>query len=165
MKDNQKTDSLAIDALPFKSSKSDNPDPVLPKDSLSIRGKWFADSQNRICMLRGVNLSGNCKNPATPDLPSHEAREFYSGHRYVSFVGRPFPLGEADEHFLRLKSWGFGFLRFQITWEAIEHEGPGIVDEKYLDYVAEILRKAKLYGFKCFVDPHQDVVSSSFDFI
>ena len=37
----------------------------------------------------------------------------------VSFVGRPFPLDEADEHFKRLRAWGLTFLRFLVTWEVI----------------------------------------------
>jgi hypothetical protein len=42
----------------------------------------------------------------------------------LSFVGRPFPLSEADEHFGRLRRWGFNFLRWNVAWEALEHEGP-----------------------------------------
>jgi hypothetical protein len=85
------------------------------------RGAFF-DSLGRTCWLRGVNLSGNAKLPAIPCIPSHEPNHFLSDN--VSFVGRPFPLSEADEHFSRLKKWGFTFLRFNIAWEALEHEGP-----------------------------------------
>lgn len=35
----------------------------------------------------------------------------------------------------------------------------GIYDEEYLDYIVEILKIAKSYGFSCFIDPHQDVWS------
>jgi hypothetical protein len=77
----------------------------------------------------------------------------------VSFVGRPFPLEEADEHFSRLKHWGFTFLRFLITWEAIEHSGPGIYDLEYLEYLEAVIRKAGEHGFRLFIDPHQDVWS------
>jgi hypothetical protein len=74
-------------------------------------------------MLRGVNVSGSTKLPARPNIPSHVSDGFFDT-KNVSFVGRPFPLAEADEHFARLRRWGFNFLRFIVTWEAIEHAGP-----------------------------------------
>jgi hypothetical protein len=77
----------------------------------------------------------------------------------VSFVDRPFPLEEADEHFTRLRSWGFTFLRFTVTWEAIEHAGPGTYDTAYLDYLEAVVRKADEHGIWLYIDPHQDVWS------
>jgi len=118
----------------------------------------FYDDSSRILVLRGVNLGGSSKVPFTPDGASWNRNEFYN-HCEVSFVGRPFPLEEADEHFRRLKHWGFNFLRFLITWEAIEHVGPGQYDEAYLDYIHAILKKAAEYGLDVFIDPHQDVWS------
>ena len=38
----------------------------------------------------------------------------------------------------------------------------GIMDEDYIDYLIALLLKLKEYDFKCFIDPHQDVVSSNF---
>ena len=81
-----------------------------------------------------------------------------------------------------MKSWGFLFLRFLISWEAIEHGGPyvtsaprlaplsvspgraprrltryrGIYDDEYIDYVVDVLTVAQRHGFKVFLDPHQD---------
>jgi hypothetical protein len=77
----------------------------------------------------------------------------------VSFTGRPFPLEEADAHFERLAAAGFTFLRLVITWEALEHQGPGIYDEAYLAYLRKILRAAEKWGISVFIDPHQDVWS------
>ncbi|KAJ3086571.1 hypothetical protein HK102_012891 [Quaeritorhiza haematococci] len=126
---------------------------------LQVDGIWFRDSKGRAVMLRGVNLSGATKLPQTPFVPSHQLDKFFESEYTVSFVGRPFPLNEADEHFARLRHWGFNFLRFNVTWEALEHAGPGQYDTEYMDYVVAVLRKAKEYGFKCFIDPHQDVWS------
>ncbi len=71
---------------------------------------------------------------------NHTPEAFPDDHRSVTFVGRPFPLEEAHEHFSRLRRWGLTFctylyarflaclqyskVRFLVTWEAIEHDGP-----------------------------------------
>jgi hypothetical protein len=126
---------------------------------INANGRFFTTKDcGRTILLRGVNLSGNVKQPFIPYQPSHEAKNFYQATN-ISFVGRPFPLEEADVHFKRLRHWGFNFLRFNITWEALEHKGPGIYDQEYIKYVIKILKKAKIYGFKVFIDPHQDVWS------
>jgi len=127
-------------------------------NNLTISGDRFVDQSGRTVMLRGVNLGGSSKVPAQPNGATFN-REGFFDHKAVSFVGRPFPLQEADEHFKRLKSWGFNFLRFLITWEAIEHAGPGQYDEQYLDYLTRVAKKAGEYGFNLFIDPHEDVWS------
>jgi hypothetical protein len=124
---------------------------------LDIKGRWFVDESGRRVILRGVNLGGDCKVP-WPDGGTEHPSDF-SDHRTVSFVGRPFPLGEADEHLARLKHWGFNCLRLLTTWEAVEHAGPGQYDEAYLDYFAEVSRRAGKFGLYVFVDFHQDVWS------
>jgi len=121
-------------------------------------GPWFKDEHGRTLILRGVNLGGSSKVPATPDGATHIRQGFFN-HRDVSFVGRPFPLAQADEHFARLRKWGFTFLRFLVTWEAIEHAGPGDYDEYYLDYLVQVVEAAARHGIDLFIDPHQDVWS------
>jgi len=125
---------------------------------ITTSGPWFTDEHGRTLILRGVNLGGSSKVPFTPDGASY-IRDGFLNHRAVSFVGRPFPLAEADEHFDRLARWGFTFLRFLITWEAIEHGGPDRYDQAYLDYVRAIVEKAGQHGLSLFIDPHQDVWS------
>ncbi len=128
----------------------------LPK--LRIRGNRFTDIHGRTVILRGVNLGGDSKVPAHPDESTHLYTDF-SGHRDVSFVGRPFPLAEAEEHFARLRAWGFNVIRLIVTWEAIEHAGPGEYDREYLGYLAEICRMAGQFGLYVFIDFHQDAWS------
>lgn len=136
---------------------------VIAFDSISknitIEGDWFKDGSGRVMNLRGINLGASCKLPFTPRLASHVKEGFFESAKTVSFIGRPFPLEEADIHFRRLKSWGFQLVRLLVSWEAIEHEGPGLYDQPYLDYIYQIARKANKYGINLFIDPHQDVWS------
>jgi hypothetical protein len=129
----------------------------VPADRIVVEGDCFRDAVGRQVMLRGVNLGGDCKVPYPGGGTNHPTD--FSDHREVSFIGRPFPLAEADEHFARLRRWGFNCLRLLTTWEAVEHAGPGQYDEAYLDYFAEICRKAGEHELHLFVDFHQDVWS------
>ncbi|CDO77352.1 Glycoside Hydrolase Family 5 protein [Trametes cinnabarina] len=102
---------------------------------------------------------------AVPDDPEHESPvnhdhdSFPANHADVTFVGRPFPLHEAPDHLARLRRWGLTFIRFLITWEAVEHIGPGQYDMEYLDYVRQLLSMLPQYGIVAFVALHQDVWS------
>lgn len=121
-------------------------------------GQWVKDEAGRTLLLRGVNLSGSAKVPQTPLGASH-LRSSHLTPELASFVGRPLPLAEADEHFARLRAFGHFFVRLVVTWEAIEHAGPGQYDRAYLDYLRALIEKAARYELKIFVDPHQDVWS------
>ena len=112
------------------------------------KGSYIIDNEGRTLILRGVNLGGSSKIPAAPGKPAS-----------VSFVGRPFPLEEADEHFGNLAKWGLTFIRLIVTWEALEHAGPGVYDEAYLDYLEKLLFAAEKRGISVLMDPHQDVWS------
>jgi len=124
----------------------------------STRDGWIVDREGRRALLRGVNLGGSTKVPFRPDGSTHLGVDFATW-RDVSFVGRPFPLEDADRHLARIASWGFGVLRLLTTWEAIEHAGPGVYDEAYLDYFRAVAQKAGEHGLLVFVDPHHDVWS------
>ncbi|KAK3616225.1 hypothetical protein LTR56_023400 [Elasticomyces elasticus] len=125
---------------------------------LRIDGATFRDPQNREIYLHGLNVAGDTKFPAHPDVPSHIKERFFEGDT-VSFVDRPFSLAEAHTHFTRLKKWGYNTLRYVFTWECLEHAGPGKYDEEFIDHTIAVLRVAKEYGFYVFMDPHQDVWS------
>ncbi|MDB5477098.1 MAG: hypothetical protein JWP49_2609 [Phenylobacterium sp.] len=129
----------------------------MPPSPLRVLADRFIDAEGRDVLLRGVNLGGDSKTP-WPDGGTDHPSDF-ADHRVVSFVGRPFPLGEAEEHFSRLRAWGFNCVRLLTTWEAVEHAGPGVYDAAYLDYFAEIARLAGDFGLYVVVDFHQDAWS------
>jgi hypothetical protein len=128
---------------------------------LRIDGHRFRDAEDREVTLHGINCAADAKFPKTPDQPSHVADKFFDGDD-VSFVGRPFSVEDAAEHFARLRGWGYNTIRYIFTWEAIEHAGPGKYDEEWIQHTIAVLRKAKEFGFYIFMDPHQDVVSRAF---
>ena len=125
---------------------------------LWLDGRSFRDRHGRAVALRGVNLGGDCKVPASPDgrtfLPSD-----FADHRTVDFVGRPAPLDEIDGHLDRIVHWGFNCLRLLTTWEAVEHAGPRLYDQRYLDFYAEVCRRSAARGLHVVVDFHQDAWS------
>ena len=125
---------------------------------LRIEGQRFRDTKNREVTLRGINVAGDAKFPASPNVNSHTSDQFFEGDN-VSFVGRPFSVAEAHTHFTRLRRWGYNTIRYIFTWEAIEHAGPRKYDEDWIQHTIQILRLAKNYGFYIFMDPHQDVWS------
>lgn len=127
---------------------------------LSINDGHFVDQHGRTALLRGVNLGGSSKLPfGYGHTDDQDMSAFFDGATSVSFVGRPFPLNEADVHLGRLQRWGFTFLRFIVTWEAIEHAGPGQIDHDYLRYIRAVVEKAAEYNMHVYIDPHQDVWS------
>jgi len=125
---------------------------------MHIKNNFILDEENRVLILRGVNLGGDSKCPYGP-AGSETDPAFLDRRNNVSFVGRPFPVEEAESRFEQLKKAGMTFLRLIITWEAIEHEGPGIYDEAYLAYLRKILLAAEQKEISVFIDPHQDVWS------
>lgn len=125
-------------------------------DGLTVDGGRLLDARGRVALPRGVSLGGLSKVPRLPDGATHRGGAAFYQHRAVSFVGRPCDLGELDEHLARLRTWGFTLLRLLVTWEAVEHSGPGEYDEEYLAYLQAVCTRAHDYGFVIIVDPHQD---------
>ena len=118
-------------------------------------GKWLTASstssqpeQQQRVQFRGINL------PAKTPLKS---ASIGTGKNTISFIDRPFPLIDAPSHFKRLSNYGFNLVRLTITWEAVMHDGPGIIDRVYLQYLSELVDVACANGIYVLIDPHQDV--------
>ncbi|VDB96887.1 unnamed protein product, partial [Peniophora sp. CBMAI 1063] len=132
-----------------------------PPSMLHTLNGHFVDSSGRTVILRGVNLSGSSKAPVGMQSQTLDGFWEDAQDRGVDFVGRPLDLedGSADVHLARLKGWGFNCLRYPVVWEALEHDGPGKYDYEFMDYTIRVLRKCHEYGFKIYMDPHQDAWS------
>lgn len=124
---------------------------------VDVEGTRFVDTYGRQVILRGVNLGGDSKLPY-PDGGTDHPGDF-ADHTAVSFVGRPFPAEETDEHLGRIAGWGFNTLRLLVTWEAVEHAGPGQYDEAFIESIGRICERAADFNLVVFVDFHQDVWS------
>jgi hypothetical protein len=125
---------------------------------MKITDNRLIDKEGRTLILRGVNLGGGSKTPFGPPGWGLDP-DSLKNPESASFTGKPFPLEEAESHFERLCRAGLNFLRLIVTWEALEHSGPGLYDEEFLAYLRKILLAAEKWGISVFIDPHQDVWS------
>ncbi|MCX7943951.1 MAG: cellulase family glycosylhydrolase [Deltaproteobacteria bacterium] len=114
---------------------------------------YFRDAYNRYVYFNGINVGGTNKLPVRP-IPSADPRG-----QPVTFVGRPFPLSDADKWFSMLRDLGFNSIRLVINWEAVEHEGPGKFDYEFLNYIREIVKKANEYNIYVLVNFHENLFS------
>lgn len=140
------------------------PTPLATKPLVVDRNGQFREKDTgRVFRMHGVNFASNTKMPEEPCQNSNMDPEhcgFYERADTVTFVGKPFPLNEGYQHLSRIKQCGFNTIRFVTTWEAIEHEGPGIYDLEYADYLVGFLKLIdEVGGLYVFIDPHQDVWS------
>ncbi|ORY72229.1 glycoside hydrolase superfamily [Leucosporidium creatinivorum] len=141
---------------PTHSPVTGNP---VPPHYIHSSSPHFTLTDGRTLLLRGINLASSAKTPRGQPGAQLEGFWEHAIDGKMSFVGRVLELDEADEHLERLKGWGFNSLRYVVTWESIEHEGPGKYDQEYLDYTVKLLRKCKEHGFLVYIDPHQDLWS------
>ncbi|CAD7956297.1 unnamed protein product [Amoebophrya sp. A120] len=104
-----------------------------------------------------IGTAGTAAALASPSSPARP--QGAQNPNKISFVNRPFPLSEADDHFRRLLALGFTFFRLCITWEAVEPNESGVYDEEYLEYLEKLVSRARDFGISVFIDFHQDVWS------
>jgi len=106
---------------------------------------YLRDGWGRYVYLRGVNVSGSTKVP-TSENP-------------ISYVGKPFPLTDAQKYFQTISDLGFNSIRLLINWEGIEPYERGLYDEDYLEYIRRIVEIAGDYNIYVLLDMHQDAWS------
>lgn len=114
----------------------------------------FQDA-GRTVLLRGVNLA-DAKFP--PGQPTYRLDSLDNAAK-CSYVGAPLRLEEAPAHLQKLRYLGFNVLRIPVVWEALEHEGPGIYDDEFIEYVRQLVQICVDHGFKVMINPHQDLWS------
>ncbi|CUS21914.1 LAQU0S04e03708g1_1 [Lachancea quebecensis] len=134
---------------------------MLDKIHVSRSGE-FTDSEGKQIQLRGVNLDPTVKYPSVPHSTSHSplSQPFFDDASKASFVNHPVHLDEVEQHIRNLKELGYNAIRYPFTWESLEHEGPGIYDNEYIDYTIKVLKKIyEVGGIYVYLDPHQDVWS------
>ena len=115
---------------------------------INQRKTLFNDENDHLNNFSSLN---NEKKTNFTQLSAKERRleklkEFYNyKDGKISFVNRPFPLNEADEHFARISTWGLNLIRLCITWEAVEPSSPSVYDFDYLNYLLSLVRKVFIY--------------------
>ena len=103
---------------------------------LHADGLWIKDQDNRVMILRGINVGGDAKLP--PFLPFDTE-------------------ASADQ----IAGWGMNLVRYLVTWEGIEPE-KGVYSEEYLDEVEKRVNWLTDRGIFVFIDFHQDLFARRF---
>ncbi len=121
---------------------------------------YIKDGHGRYVYFHGLNVSGSDKFPVNDDPCTTSKRQCtYDKVLQPSYVGKPFPIEEADKHFEQIRSLGFNSIRLIMNWEAIQPDDPHQLDTEYLDFIERIVSKANEYGIYVLMDMHQDIFS------
>lgn len=105
---------------------------------ISVIGDRFADEKGRHVILRGINMV-------------HKGTR---GNGVIDYIA---PWDEGT--FKSLSEWGFNVVRLGVIWDAVEPQ-PGVYDEKYLDWIGNMLDLCEKYHIYAFLDMHQDLFSA-----
>lgn len=130
--------------------------PAISGSGQRFNRPYLRDEFGRYVHFHGINLSGSSKFPSGERKPNPE---FPYAEWPVSFVGKPFPREYADKIFGQLQEFGFNAVRFLISWEAVQPEGPDEFDDEYVSYVDEMVSRAAAHGLYVLLDMHQDLFS------
>jgi len=104
-------------------------------------GTWIRDTQGRVIIIHGINVSQYAKH--SPFLPFPSAT-----------------LAESPQLFAGIKQAGFNAVRLIIIWAAIEPT-PGTINKNYLKQLQQEVQMGKKDGLLFLLDMHQDLYSQS----
>lgn len=119
--------------------------PSMTRPSVDLT--YIKDGHGRYLNFTGVNLGGSTKVPIKKEDGTY------------TYIGRPFPLEEADKYFKMIKEAGFNTLRLLFIWEAVEPNEKGVYDEEFLDYFDKIISKAEEHGIYVLINMHENLFS------
>ncbi len=103
---------------------------------LHTAGRWIRDIDNRVVILRGINLGSRSKLP--PFLPFDD----------TSYLDQ-------------IVEWGLNSVRLLFTWEGVEPQ-EGTYDEQYLEQLAAIIEACAKRNILVILDAHQDIYARNF---
>ncbi|MCL5277864.1 MAG: glycoside hydrolase family 5 protein, partial [Deltaproteobacteria bacterium] len=107
-------------------------------------GTWLRDTQGRVIIVHGVNVSETAKHPP-----------------YLPFTTTAMSDQAADQYFSVLKGLGLDAVRLLVFWAALEPT-PGTIDTGYLDQLQKEVQMCADNGLWVLLDMHQDLFSESF---
>jgi hypothetical protein len=130
--------------------QSDDPKFETAVSPIHTERNYFKDAEGRYVHFRGINVSGDAKVPRILDVPLDNGRDF-------TFVGRPFPIEEADRWFSQIKSLGFNAVRLLFIWEAVFPDSRDQPDEDFLEYFEQVVKKADEHGIYVLINMHENL--------
>ena len=122
----------------------------------------IVDANNRIVLLRGVNLNGirdDYVDSATPLQTPYpiDPGAYANGACPARGAGVPtIPICELDA--AQLQSFGYDSVRLPVSWSLLEPQ-PGQIDQTYIERIAQIVAWFKQAGIYTVIDMHQDAWS------
>ncbi len=105
-------------------------------------GTWLRDTQGRVILIHGINVSQKVP-PYLPDSLPPTATT-----------------ADAAPYFANIKQAGFNAVRLIIIWAGLEPT-PGMIDTNYLNQIQQEVQMCKDDGLYVLLDMHQDLYSQS----
>ncbi len=122
----------------------------------------IVDANGRGVLLRGVNVVGirdDYVNSATPLLPQYpvDPAAFADGACPQPGTGYT-QLAVCAPDAAQLRSFGYDTVRLPVSWSLLEPQ-PGVIDQRYIERIAQIVGWFKQAGIYTVIDMHQDAWS------